>query len=113
MKKITKAQVEKAPKYIAGIDWTAAYKPMTIDLVPLESTDLRSAMIEATEKCWQLFDERIWCLSIYEKAEVSEDKEIVRYKECLTAWTRGKWEVRNDDDRFTCSYMTRYEECFW
>lgn len=113
MKKITKAQIKAAPKYVLGIDYKASYKPMTIELKPLKATDLLAAMKEANEN-WQFEDDdKIWCLSIYENSgKVTEDGEIVDYQDCLTAWSRGRWEVRQDV-KTTCKYLTRWNEVCW
>lgn len=113
MKKITKAQIKAAPKYVLGIDYKASYKPMTIELKPLKATDLLAAMKEANEYWKFEDDEIIWCLSIYENSgEVTEDGEIVSYQDCLTAWSRGRWEVRQDVKK-TCQYLTRWNEVCW
>lgn len=113
MKKITKAQIKAAPKYVLGIDYKASYKPMTIELKPLNATDLKSAMKEANEY-WKIEDDdKIWCISIYENnGKVSEDLETVGYQDCLTAWSRGCWRVIKEVHD-TCQYLTRWNELHW
>ena len=113
MKKITKAQIKAAPRYILGIDYKASYKPLTIELKPLKANDLLSAMLEANEHWKFEDDDTIWCISIYENSgKVLEDGELIQYQDCVTAWTRGCWQA-TEDRHDTCKYMTRWEEACW
>ena len=112
MKRITKAQIKAAPQYILGIDWKADYKPLTIELHKLEATNLRDAMLEANGY-WAWEDDRIWCISIYEKTDnVTEDGELVHYRDCVTAWARRSRTVIEEPHE-ACSWMTRWEEPCW
>lgn len=113
MKKITKAQIKAAPKYVLGIDYKASYKPLTIELKPLKATDLLAAMKEANEYWKFEDDERIWCMSIYENSgKIDEDMETVGYQDCLTEWSRNAWTVI-EDAHDACKYLTRWGEVSW
>ena len=101
---MTKKAIKAAPQYMVTIDYTAGYKPGTIEGKLLKAKTLIDAMNEATE----LFVEgEVWCLSLYEKT--SEVDEIagtgILYKEILRSDYQEQWRpMRNGEVIFYWAY---------
>lgn len=108
--KITKKAIKEAPEFILGIDYKATYKAMTIELVPLSTSNLAEAMEEANQY-WD--DETVWCLQIYAKTEeIDDDLECLKYKNCMGAWNEELWRVSKSKD-YACMYSPRYKVATW
>ena len=86
-----------APRFILATDYTADYKPQTIDAELLEHCKtVNAAMREAESR----YDEsKIWCMLIFEKIDRTFDGKIV-YTESLGMWVfsggRGLWRLAED-----------------
>lgn len=95
-----------APRFILATDYTADYKPQTIDAELLECCNtVNAAMREAESR----YDEsKIWCMLIYEKIDRTIDGKIV-YTESLGMWVfsggGGLWRL-TEDSSFGPSYYT-------
>ena len=101
---MTKKTIKAAPKYMVTIDYTANYKPLTIEGKMLASETLIDAMNEATK----LFIEgQVWCLNILEKTGETDEETstYILYKEILQSDNRELWRpVRNGAEVFYWGY---------
>lgn len=101
---MTKKAIKAAPQYMVVIDYTASYKPLTIEGKLLKAETLIDAMTEATK----LFIEgQVWCLSLFEKT--SKVDEIagtgILYKEILYSDHKEQWRpMRNGEVIFYWAY---------
>ena len=113
MFKVTKKAISESPEFIMGIDWTADYKPMTIDLQPVESRDFETAMHEA-EKTLAANIGKVWCISLYRKTGKVEDDCMI-YRESITLWDRGGYPywTMDPEQHETCKYMLQWNEACW
>ena len=87
--RITKKAIQSAPRFVLGVDYTAAYKPMTIDLFPVEADNVYDAMVEVC-KHWD--DTKVWCMSLYERTDETEGGYIA-YKERIITYEGIDWRV--------------------
>ena len=113
MYKITKKAISEAPEFILGIDWKADYKPMTIDLQPVEARDFEEAMKEA-EKALAANIDKVWCIGLFRKTAKVEDDSMV-YRDSFTLWERGGYPywTRDPETHETCRYSLQFKEPYW
>ena len=95
---MTKYTLATAPRFILATDYTADYKPQTIDAELLENCNtVNAAMREAESR----YDEsKIYCMHIFEKIDRLINGKIA-YVESLGMWVfsggRGLWRVAQED----------------
>lgn len=108
--RITKKAIESAPRYILGVDYRAAYKPMTIDLFALEAGNICEAMHDGDGR----YDvEKVWCLCLYERTDDVEDG-YIRYRERMISYDQYLWKAAPTESHCCVWYgISDRKPCFY
>lgn len=87
-----------APRFILATDYTADYKPQTIDAELLECCSTVKAAMKIAESRYD--ESKVYCMLIFEKIDRPINGKIA-YVESLGMWVfsggRGLWRVSQED----------------
>lgn len=94
-----------APRFILATDYTADYKPQTIDAELLECCSTVKAAMKIAESRYD--ESKVYCMHIFEKIDRPINGKIA-YVESLGMWVfsggRGLWRLAQDDHYGTFFY---------
>lgn len=94
-----------APRFILATDYTADYKPQTIDAELLECCNTVKAAMKIAESRYD--ESKVYCMHIFEKIDCPINGKIA-YVESLGMWVfsggRGLWRLAQDDHYGTFFY---------
>lgn len=102
MKKYTKAAIKAAPRFVLAIDYTANYKPLTIDFFDISADTIPAAINEAAGKMHDIGPKNIWCMNLYEStSRLYNDRQQLIYAPVLDCFDTGDDDGWNAGEHWT------------